>query len=407
MPARLRREEERIPAQVLPHLGRVILLRVKVLPRTRGEDMLVPRIPPPVDHLCHQRVILRALESIGLRRRLLLPLCQLDRIRLATKVKKTLPSWPFALVHDEEVKVVVLHHQRRPASDERTHVRNNHTPPDQHQVIHPNPRPASPPRASLIAHAQLRRDLATLIEEEPDKVPLLDANNATGGVGPVVEDEWDGNFRRLDSVLHEEKLLAKCLPLGSFFPQSGLGHGCGGEDRGVCLDFVNDGIWLLVVVIVERKQFLALWLLLLLDRRPIVIVNAAGVRRVSADIGPSEGSLSSFAVLLVEDFGAAFAEVGEGDEADCVCGQSLVCCLARRSEARVGHGSGMAEDNQGSWVFFSLGSFVSRSLPYTNIYFVGLQSTTVNLHRKVVQGTLQSERYEEPMNFFLLAACLS
>ena len=57
------RKEKRIPLRIAPHAPRVILPRIELLPHARGEDMLVPLVPPAVDHFRHVRIVVAAFEA--------------------------------------------------------------------------------------------------------------------------------------------------------------------------------------------------------------------------------------------------------------------------------------------------------------------------------------------------------
>lgn len=54
--------------------------------------------------------------------------------------------------------------------------------------------------------------------------------------------------------------------------------------------------------------------------------------------GDGGGGFAGFALLLLEDFGATFAEVGQADEADGCVGEALVGCLVLGGEAGGGGG---------------------------------------------------------------------
>ena len=55
-------KEKSIPLSILPHPVRIILPRIKLLPHTRGEDMLVPLVPPSIHDFREIRVIIDAFQ---------------------------------------------------------------------------------------------------------------------------------------------------------------------------------------------------------------------------------------------------------------------------------------------------------------------------------------------------------
>jgi hypothetical protein len=61
------RVEESVAAGIPLNLPHIVLLRIKVLPETRRVDVLVALIPPPVDHLGQDRVIVGALQRRDVR----------------------------------------------------------------------------------------------------------------------------------------------------------------------------------------------------------------------------------------------------------------------------------------------------------------------------------------------------
>lgn len=57
------RKEKRVPLRIAPHAPRVIFPRVELLPHARGEDVLVPLVPPAVDDFRHVRIVVAAFEA--------------------------------------------------------------------------------------------------------------------------------------------------------------------------------------------------------------------------------------------------------------------------------------------------------------------------------------------------------
>lgn len=117
-------------------------------------------------------------------------------------------------------------------------MRDNHLPPHQHQIVHPDARPLPParrllrPGAARAAHAQLRAHFAAPVQEHPDGVALLDAARAAGDVGAVVEDEGDEDLGGSDGVLAREELLAQLFARLRVPEERGFGEDRGGEGEG-------------------------------------------------------------------------------------------------------------------------------------------------------------------------------
>ena len=56
------RKEKRIAVRVLGDLFAKVLVRIKVLPDTRREDVLVPLVPSPIDDFRHVRIVLEPFQ---------------------------------------------------------------------------------------------------------------------------------------------------------------------------------------------------------------------------------------------------------------------------------------------------------------------------------------------------------
>lgn len=117
-------------------------------------------------------------------------------------------------------------------------MRDNHLPPHQHQIVHPDARPLPParrllrPGAARPAHAQLRAHFAAPVQEHPDGVAFFDAAHAAGDVGAVVEDEGDEDLGGSDGVLAREELLAQVFARLRVPEEGGFGEDRGGEGQG-------------------------------------------------------------------------------------------------------------------------------------------------------------------------------
>ena len=57
-------QEVCVPQGVLPHSGRIVFCRVKVLPDTGGKDMLILVVPSTINHSCHGWIIVIPLKDI-------------------------------------------------------------------------------------------------------------------------------------------------------------------------------------------------------------------------------------------------------------------------------------------------------------------------------------------------------
>jgi len=57
-------QEVCVPQGVLPHSGRIVLRRIKVLPNTSREDMLILVIPSAINDPCHGWIIVITLKDI-------------------------------------------------------------------------------------------------------------------------------------------------------------------------------------------------------------------------------------------------------------------------------------------------------------------------------------------------------
>jgi hypothetical protein len=66
------REEEGVPASISADFTRKVPLRIKLVPSTGRVDVLIPHVPPPIDHFRVIRIVLGAFEGVdvgeGLRR---------------------------------------------------------------------------------------------------------------------------------------------------------------------------------------------------------------------------------------------------------------------------------------------------------------------------------------------------
>lgn len=262
-------------------------------------------------------------------------------------------------------------------------MRNNDRPSDEHQVIHTNSRPSLPCRA-LVTCAHLRGHLAALVKEHPDKVTLAHPDRASRCICAIVENEGYRDLSCFDSFLEAEELAPQCFSLGRFFAQGSfrqrlgnnahrsigldLGFGLGTALVRDCLLRVAilfrsrrvlrlDHLFYPLLFIIPKRQELLLLLLLaslgLLPNRscrcivtvPGIIVRSARQRPIRRRRNLARrarrcGNVACFALLLLEDFGAALAEVGEVDKADCIGGESLSGVLVLGREAgwrRVGH----------------------------------------------------------------------
>ena len=116
-------EEEGVSAQVPPDLGRVVLVRVELLPHAGRVDVLVALVPPPVDHLGKGRIVADALQESWVGQRALDPaacaiICRsggrggggriiLGR-RLGAVVEQQLAAGADLPLHDEVVELEVL-----------------------------------------------------------------------------------------------------------------------------------------------------------------------------------------------------------------------------------------------------------------------------------------------------------
>ena len=115
------RKEEGIAACVAPHLGRVILLGVKVLPGAGRVDVFVPLVPAPIDDLSQPWVVVGSLEGahvgesfgcgglgLGCRQ----TSSGVDRGEVFRRVSRiaedALAAWSDAFVDEEVVEIIVL-----------------------------------------------------------------------------------------------------------------------------------------------------------------------------------------------------------------------------------------------------------------------------------------------------------
>ena len=107
------------------------------------------------------------------------------------------------MVYDKVVEIIMLHSilaKNKRLIEQRTYVRNDDTPPNHHQIIHPDSSPF-PPTIHLFTNPQLRANFPTPVQENPHKVSLLNSTNPSWNIRPIIEHERDIYFGLLNCLL--------------------------------------------------------------------------------------------------------------------------------------------------------------------------------------------------------------
>lgn len=176
--------------------------------------------------------------------------------------------------------------------------------PDEDEIVHAHSCPLLACGDLVSPHLHFGTNFAAFIEEDPDEIALLHANNPAGNVGSVVKDEWHGDFGRFNCVLDLKEFPPKGFALGCLLLQGSLGEGLWHDAHrcvGLKLWFFRAGAVvservfraLLFLIVAKRQLCGANLLLLLLPQllRRLLGTAARIPTHISRDRRPAEGAV--------------------------------------------------------------------------------------------------------------------